>query len=488
MSAVKRKAKKRAHTPAKKSKLTPTVLEFADMCDNSLLNVFECMDTISLAGMCKIDDRYSGLIMRYIIPYRTIDFSEFKKTHSVEKLFSLFGKSMARIIFNGDDIQVVAPKHSKLAEFLRILIKYGEPGKLKQVDLTFGHDDSFDVPDNLLQDAAPYFSKVQKLRLNFSKKLFTKFFKIFDKSSLNELQLLNIQEIGEWLSATAFPNLRVFKLCLSRLHLVDRIRAVSKSRLLDFISGKPASLIAIECPYLTSDKALGELSRHIPNMERLGCLYPQSRNNSNSFNRGDNQSIDYQQQWRCLNAFKQLKCIELASSKADLSDCGEVFSILAKYQTIEEMSLGLGWNQLYGGNAVKIADLERLTRLATLHLNIADIEKSREFVNTLFVNLPVLTTCTIKTYPRRQRFVQGRIIELLELAPNLKVLKLNKTAFSAVSVPFYKKLVKLRKPPKGQKIDKKNRLVVHIDADGVSKCVQALGKSYKPQIVTLQNH
>lgn len=162
---------------------------------------------------------------------------------------------------------------------------------------------------------------------------------------------------------------------------------------------------------------------------------------------------------------------------------GEVFSILAIRQTIEHMQLTFGLNNQHRNDPVRIADLKRLSRLKTLNLVNFNDNRSKEFVNLLFVNLPALTSCTIDgKHPN-----QGRIVELIKFAPNLKGLKFNRK-FKMFSKQFYEKLVKCRTPSGGQAANDDNHLMIYIDGDNVKKCVKSLGKrGYKPSIIMLRS-
>lgn len=142
-----------------------SLLQFTDLNNDCLKHVFDRLDLISLSQMCEVDSRFEDIIMGHVIPLRTINFSEFSKNYSVRKIFKLFGKSMTRLIVRSEDIQMVFPGYSRLAEFLRILVEFGKPGKLKEVQIMCGGNQCH-VPAKLLHDAAPYFSNVHKLQFD----------------------------------------------------------------------------------------------------------------------------------------------------------------------------------------------------------------------------------------------------------------------------------------------------------------------------------
>lgn len=309
------------------------------------------------------------------------------------------------------------------------------------------------------------------------------------ETSLRELDVHNIHRVGNWLSAETLANVQKIHLCLSgRFYhwMKQRADALNESQLVNFISGKSAALIDFECVNPPSDGIFVELSHHVPHIERVSELKYATTNATVNNNNGSGDSgfpSDYQAKWKFFNAFTHLKNTTLASMTVNFSDCGEAFSILAKRQTIEKLRLNFGYGNGNRGNPVKTADLNRLTRLKTLYLSNFDDKDSSEFANALFENLPALTTCEFDG----KHINQDRIIELIGLAPRLKVLIFNGQSLSSCSVAFYKKLIKLRAPSDGQDVDERNRLTIHIDAGSARECLQKIGrKRYKPNIVMLR--
>lgn len=129
-----------------------------------------------------------------------------------------------------------------------------------------------------------------------------------------------------------------------------------------------------------------------------------------------------------------------------------------------------------------MADLTRLTKLKTLHLNNFDDKKSKVFANELFAHLPALNECVING----RRVSQGRLIEIIGLVPNMKVITVVGKLGTLFTVPFYKKLIKSRALSDGQIASEENRLVIHTDHASAIGCIQKLGKRYKPSIVELR--
>lgn len=500
--AVKRKAAASIKSSGqKKVKLVASSFEFYDLNDDCLIGVFKTFDTLTLAKMARSCTRFHSLITTHIIPFRTIDFSTFRKWASIRNVFVLFGESMTHIVVHQDDIQTVFPGYSRFAEFLRLLVEFGQKGKLKRVNLTFGGW-RCDVPDKLMQDVAPYFANVQELEFDFTEHSmpsgdFSNFLMQLRSSNLREIRFHNIHSLGKWFSPELFTSAEKIHLCLShesRRHFWhqqfhhDR-NAFNESRLIHFLAHKPGLLIDFECINAPSDGIFVALSLQYPKIERLSeikCWPTNTVANNNNNNGGAAAAAPmnrFQRDYGYFNAFTNLKEVCMKSATGNFSDLGKMFSILAKRQTIEQLKLNLGSSLSDQGNPVNTADLKRLTQLKTLNLSNFDDKRSKEFVNTLFANLPALTTCTIDgKHPK-----QGRIIELIKLAPNLKVLKFN-GKFKSLSASFYKKLAKCREPPDGQDASEKTRLVIHVDRKSAQNCLEKLGvKRYKPSIVMIRS-
>lgn len=120
------------------------------------------------------------------------------------------------------------------------------------------------------------------------------------------------------------------------------------SRLAYFISGKPASLVEFKCIGARTIGVFHELSRHIPNIERVSEIeYSANTAAFNNNNDGSARSFipnNFQGRWKYFNEFHNLKDVSLRSHTVDFSDSGEAFSIMAKRNTVEKMKLTFGWN------------------------------------------------------------------------------------------------------------------------------------------------
>lgn len=479
----------RLQTSRKKLKLQKSLYQFTDLNDDCLEHVFKRLDIISLVQMCEICDRFSDIITERIIPFRTIVFNEFNKVYSVREMFALFGKSMKRIVVHTEDFKDVLID-TELVEFLKILLRYGEPGKLTDVSLTFGgflcH-----IPGHLLRRIWPFFSNVRKLQFDLTSnpmdwEEFAAFIGAIDKKNLRELHVHNVRSVYEWLLAKEFISLQKIHLSLSHNHPwnIDQINALNESCLTYFISEKSTSLVEFECINAPSEGVFVKLSRHIPSIDHVGELSFWSNDAAVNNNAGGGGGIVpsvYYASWEYFSAFTSLKHVSLRSMSANFSDSGEAFSILAKRQTIERLQLTFGLDSDDLGNPIDAADLKQLTRLTTLNLQNFNDDRSNEFMTKLFANLPALTTCTIDgENPKKDR-----IIELIRMAKNLKVLKLF-GVFKSFSVTFYKRLLQLRAPPVGQNADAKNQLSIYVDEYSARSCMRDLRVQYKSNIITLK--
>lgn len=483
-AAVKAKSKR---SYLSRTKLAPSLFQFTDLNDNCLIHVFECLDLISLAKMCKTGERFHDIITKHVIPVRLIDFSTFSDKYSVRKMFALFGKSMTRIAISEDDIQAVHPEcMTGFAEFLRLLVEYGEPGKLKELELSFMG--FFTVPAKILKEIGPFFANVNKLEVDVDYRFdpdFTEFMKAIDTRNIRELRLHNVILLDVWLAVGAFPSLQKLHFCFESESMLERM--MNELILMEFFLAKPASLIDFECIKIPSDRIFNALSGLNPGIERLGQIEYWSNDDNNNGGGGGGAMLNGSHaKWNYLDKFTNLKDIDLKSSTANFSDLGEVFSILAKRQTIEGLHLSFGMDTSDQGHPVRFADVKRLTQLKTLHLYNSNGDRSKEFIDSLFTNLPALTSCAfVGKHPKH-----GRIIELIKLARNLKVLIFD-CKFTTFSVRFYKKLLKCRAPADGQNqnaVGEGNRLVIHIDHGSAQKCLNELGpKRYKPSIIQIRS-
>lgn len=100
-----------------------------------------------------------NIIVSRVIPLKTINFGEISGTMSTRKMFEMFGQTMTRIVINAADIQKTRPGFCRFDEFLRLLMAYGKPGKLRDltiVDFIQGANETKMMTAELL----PYFDMV----------------------------------------------------------------------------------------------------------------------------------------------------------------------------------------------------------------------------------------------------------------------------------------------------------------------------------------
>lgn len=476
---------------AQRHALSPSMLHLQDMNDDCLVHIFNFLDIKSLMKVCKVGQRAKDIVIVRVIPLRTVNFTDIS---NVRKAFALFGRSMTRIIVHSDDMQLVYPENSHFDEFLRLILEHGAPGRLQQVNLTFGGNEN-GISAELPGVIGPFFENVHTLEFNLMNdhmEFFHQFMNAIPKENLRTLKIHNIQVIGDWLAATAMPRLKEIHLCVrwSAMQYLypataDRIRMEERNelQLINFISNNPASLVRVDFDSSTQNRIFVEMSQRMPNIERLGTLmwWPGTNINNNS---SLVHSQIYQEKWDHLSAFKNLKFISLQSYVLDCSDLGEVFRILAVQNTIEELALSLGWYTANGGNPVAVDDLRRLTRLKTLNLAFFSNQITREFLYKFFENLPALTKCTVsESYPG-QKMKQASISNVVQLARKLTVLVIY-CEIDSFTPRFYKKLLKIRTSI-NERNDMANRLTIFFSEIPIHGCIDKLGENYKPSIIALK--
>lgn len=485
---VTKKATKRSTQNA----FTPSITSLTDMNDDCLVHVFEHLDIISLIKVCKSNQRFKQIVLERVIPFKTVDFATFSKCYSVEKVFKLFGKSMTRIAINSSDIQMTAVSTGSLrfAEFLRLLVKYGEPGQLQQVKLDFGVNHCVPTFVQLLDAVCPYFVNVHSISFNLSanSEWFDKFMVAIPKQNLRSLNVENMRTVGDWLTAESLPNLRSIHLRLSRdQHFQahrNQLDMIIESKIMAFISSKPPSLVEFGVVGIPHETIYRGLSHSLPDIERLGWIKCWEDNMNSNRNNVRHPRNYYNDKWEYFNAFTNLKSLKLESTATDCSDCGEVFRILASRNTIRELDLNSTCNYIRRENSVSVADIKRLDKLTTLkytqsYYNTNSGDKTGEFLNTLLVNLPALRKCTLQG----PRINQSQIINIVQSARGLRVLVIDCVIiFTAL---LYKKLLKLRNASYPN--SEENRLIIYVDHEKYTKCVADLGKKYKPAIITLKS-
>lgn len=215
-----------------------------------------------------------------------------------------------------------------------MLLEYGEPGVLKELDLTFSYVDI--IPDELFKNIAPYFANVHTLKFYQDDITASWTFKklmndAIDMHKLRTVHAHSINCIGTWLSAKSLINIQTIHLRFQCYDgpLQNRVDLNNEASLINFILNKPASLIKFTCtglPFICMDV-----------INRL-CNDAASNINSKS-NVVPLVQIDDYTNWKHLNALTPLKEVNLQSKTADFSDSGKVFSILAEQNTVEKMEL-----------------------------------------------------------------------------------------------------------------------------------------------------
>lgn len=466
--------------------ISPSLLQLEGMNDDCLEHVFNCLDINSLMKMCEVGNRIKRIVTTRVIPLKTVNFAE---VTSVRKAFTLFGASMTRIIVHRDDIvQMRHSSNSRFCEFLCMLLMYGTPGRLKQVNLSFCGNES-GIPSDVLNRIGPYFENVHTLNfklVNEHMESFHQFMNAIPKQNLRTLSIHNVQVIGDWLVAEALPHLREIHICerwglLTPMNVRMQIEELNETRLIDFISNRPAALTHVDFDCSARNRFFVELSQRWPNIPNLGTLmwWPNADARENISATARNEI--HHEKWNFLNAFKNLKFIKLVSFVTDCSELGEVFRILATQNTIERLALTIGWNGTNGGQPVLTTNLRKLTQLKTLDL-VSFLPNA--FLSELIHHLPALTKCTINPMYSDQTITQADISNVIKLAQKLTVLIIYCDVCS-FTPRFYGKLLKIRTLINA-KNDTANALTIYFSKKSIHDCIKALGDYYQPSIITLK--
>ncbi|XP_055298511.1 uncharacterized protein LOC129566512 [Sitodiplosis mosellana] len=472
----------------KKVKNTPSLTSFGDMNDDCLTSVFDYLDTASLVKMTKTCQRMKDIVTDRVIPRKIVQFGEIRRQSSTRKAFELFGPSMTRMKIHADDIQMTRPGFTRFSEFLRLLMAYGEPGKLQQLSISGFIEDGREISSQLLEAARPYLENVHTLRIElpansymagtFSNKLMTH----MPKQNLRHLCLHNIRLIGEWLSVESMPKLEVFHLSVGRSYYPSYANKTIE-QLRTYIAEKP-QLTCFNYVGPSQESILVEVSRHIPNIARICTVKNLMVDGQSNGQNDDNNSTSsaawgrqgYRAKWKHLTEFTNLKQFSLESHAPDFKNCGEVFRILANRNTVEHLELITGHICQDGNNPVDIDHLRQMTNVKTLRLVDFGRFHGDEFMGQLFENLIGLHECTIDG----SQLKQAPIINLVETGRNLRVLNM-----ATLTSKYYRKLVKVRKVNHPELLGQP--LVVRVPKQIADNCTSELNsRTYKPDIIMIQ--
>lgn len=472
----------------KKTKHTPFETTLSDMNDDCLASVFDHLDMVSLVRMTKTSQRLKEIVTKRVIPSKTVKFDELSQQLSTRKVFELFGPTMTRLDVNEKDIQITQPGLSRFGEVLRLIMAHGIPGQLKQLTISDFYEHGAQLSTQMLEAVRPYLENVQALTIKIrshaypSNASINKFMEYLPKQNLRHLHLTNVKTINGWLSLEALPKLEKLQLSICRSYF-DHTTNMAIEQLRKYIGEKP-QLISFDYAGINEETIQVDVSRHIPNITRIGTVrnlmvdqqvpYNNNNDNSNSSNAWNRQN--YRSKWKHLAEFTNLKSFSLDSHAKDFKNCGEIFRILAARNTVEHLELSSGSVYQQGQNPVDVDDLRQMTNVTTIQLNEFGRLHSDVFVGQLLENLIGLQECTIKgSQPK-----QAPIIHLVKNGQNLR--KLNMTTFTS---KFYRKLVKIRRISHPDLVGQP--LVIRVPKNIADNCISELSsRTYKPSIIIIQ--
>lgn len=458
---------------------TPSMTSFDDMNDDCLTSVFDYLDTSSLVKMTKTNQRLKQIVTDRVIPLKTVQLDKTRRQSSSHKVFKLFGPTMTRLSIDAKDIQTTWPGLSRFSEFLRLLAVYGVPGRLQQLTIS-GFEGNEKIPEELLVAVRPYFENVHTLTIDLPEKTFflndfyNQFMSYIPKHNLRHLYLHNVRIVREWLSVELLPNLKSFHLCMtSGYNYYLQYETASVEQLLRYIRESP-KLTTFDYVGRSQETINVEVSRHIPNIARIGTIRNLIVDQSTDPNNNDGvkwNGKSYRAKWKYLNEFTNLKQFSLESHAQDFNNCGEIFRILGGRNTVEHLELISGHICQNGDNPVEFNHVRQMTNVKSLHFNGFGRLHSDEFVGQLFENLIGLNECTIVG----TQIKQAPIINLVENGRNLRFLNM-----PSISSKFYRKLVKVRRIAHPDLVDQP--LVIRVP----KICADACESELKPTIITIK--
>lgn len=360
------KVSKPMKTPRRSSKkiqIPSPLTSMTDINDYCLLQVFEHLDINSLMKMSKVSKRFNEIITQHIIPLRTVNFSDASVCCSTQKIFQKFGPWMTRIVIDRKDMQTVAPKSTSIAELVRLIMLHCTAGKLQYLSLT-GFSGFNQNELDLVNAAKPYFANVHTLCIDMAGLYHSLHLvnQLFTKENLHHLSLHNIRAVDDWLTIVALPNLKDVHICMQCDHTYHNTYYNSRNlnRLKAYIGSKP-TLTKFDYYGPNHEEILHDLSTHIPGLTQLGTIRTRI---SHVDDNNNNQAQNERKMWKYLNEFAGLKEVSLQSSARNFANCGEIFRILAKRNTLEKLELlSVGTPLENSSDPIEEKDLRLLTKV-----------------------------------------------------------------------------------------------------------------------------
>lgn len=294
-------------------------LLLSDINNDCLMSIFDYLDIVSLMSLCKTNERFKAIIVDHVVSLKTFQFRELSSRVSVQKLFELFGKSMTKITIDFDDIKIVRRGYTSLEEFLHLVMDHCTPGKLQQLTMTGFSSNSMVVNPKLFADVRKYFENLQTFQIAANpmgviqnSENFNAFMEWIPKQNLRELNLHSLRTLGTWFTKENFPNLQMCHICVCQSHWPWQILNFDPliQKVKEYLASKP-DLKIFDYGGPSRETILVELSRHLPNVQRVCVVKNMMVDDNNNNNVWNKAAI--REKWKHLSEFTNLQDFALES-------------------------------------------------------------------------------------------------------------------------------------------------------------------------------
>lgn len=287
----------------------PKALKIYDLNDDCLIKIFEELDTEDLIQLYTTSNKFNEIV-KAVVPRKMIDTHSLNDIESIAELFRFFGKLMTRLTIHFRKLT--------FAQFLQMLLFYGKPGLLTEIEIHHWQETQTD--SRLFLRTMPFFKNLTKLRIRGKwNDLLGQWLNIISTCRISSLTIFAFSFAEFPLNANNFPNLREFRLNSYRLN----ISSLDENRLKDFLLEK-RNLRKFGCNVFTITQFAAV---NLPNVEFLDLAYV--GRHGNLF------------EWNVLNSMENLKGIKVASSTGHYQEIDECLKILATNKTLKFLDISL---------------------------------------------------------------------------------------------------------------------------------------------------
>lgn len=198
--------------------------------NDCLMSIFEYLSMKDLLHVYELDDYFESIITDHIIPTKLVDFTKTGDHWTTNKIFRTFGKKMRRIKIVEENTRY------QFQQFLNFVIEFCAPDRLIELQLRYH---STEVDPVIMQQAIPYFRKLQKLVLQRQddRSAFDSFMSSICNASIRikSLNLLGVKLFPGWSTTESLNNLEEIRMHVRSPHTTLGMRVAD---LPDFIRTK----------------------------------------------------------------------------------------------------------------------------------------------------------------------------------------------------------------------------------------------------------